>query len=79
MICNMDRILWIYYINIACGLYFFMVNQILTGTGTLNDRFQSGLTQGFSFYESYLADKENLHYYDRLKEVTKKSPKGQFH
>lgn len=55
--------------NIACGLYFFMVHQILTGTGTLQDRLQSGLTQGFTFYESYLADKENLHYYDRLKDM----------
>ena len=39
--------------NIACGLYFFMVN-----------------TQGFAFYESCLADKENLHYYDRLRDLT---------
>ena len=30
---------------------------------------QEGLTQGFEFYESYLADKENLHYYDRLRDL----------
>ena len=55
--------------NIACGLYFFMVHQILTGNGSLQDRLQEGLTQGFAFYDSYLADKENLHYYDRLRDL----------
>jgi len=53
--------------NIACGLYFFMVKRILLGDGSLQERMQEGLSQGYAFYESYLADKENLHYYDRLK------------
>ena len=56
--------------NIACGLYFFMVKQILIGEGPLQERMQEGLTQGFAFYESRLADKENLHYYDRLRDLT---------
>ena len=47
--------------NIACGLYFFMVKQILIGEGPLQERMQEGLTQGF---------KENLHYYDRLRDLT---------
>ena len=55
--------------NIACGLYFFMVHQVLTGTGSLKDRLRKGLTEGFAFYESCLADKENLHYYDRLRDL----------
>ena len=55
--------------NIACGLYFFMVKQILDGEGSLQERMQEGLTRGFAFYESYLADKENLHYYDRLRDL----------
>ena len=55
--------------NIACGLYFFMVHQILTGSGSLQDRLQEGMTEGHSFYEAYLADKENLHFYDRLKDL----------
>ena len=55
--------------NIACGLYFFMVKQILTGEGSLQEKMQEGLTTGFTFYESYLADKENLHYYDRLRDL----------
>ena len=56
--------------NIACGLYFFMVKQILIGEGPLQERMQEGLTHGFAFYESRLADKENLHYYDRLRDLT---------
>ena len=56
--------------NIACGLYFFMVHQVLTGSGSLADRLQAGLTAGFGFYDSYLMDKENLHYYDRLKDLS---------
>ena len=55
--------------NIACGLYFFMVDQILTGEGALKTLLQEGLTKGFAFYESYLADKENLNYYDRLRDL----------
>lgn len=55
--------------NIACGLYFFMAKYILFREGSLQERIQEGLTQGFAFYESYLADKENLHYYDRLRDL----------
>ena len=55
--------------NIACGLYFFMVDAVLTGEGSLNDRLQAGLARGFAFYDSYLADKENLHCYDRLRDL----------
>ena len=55
--------------NIACGLYFFMARRILTGNGSLTDRLQSGLTEGFAFYESYPADTEELHFYDRLRDL----------
>ena len=55
--------------NIACGLYFFMVKNILIGDGSLKERMQEGITQGFAFYESCPAGKENLHYYDRLKDL----------
>ena len=55
--------------NIACGLYFFMVKAILIGDSSLRERMRDGLTEGFAFYESYLADKENLHYYDRMRDL----------
>ena len=56
--------------NIACGLYFFMVKWILAGEGSLSERMQQGLTQGFAFYESFLTDRENLYCYDRLRDLT---------
>lgn len=55
--------------NIACGLYFFMARAILTMDGSLVERLQIGLCDGFSFYESYLSDHENLEYYDRLHDL----------
>ena len=39
--------------NIACGLYFFMARAILTVEGSLTERLQAGLRQGFGFYEDY--------------------------
>ena len=55
--------------NIACGLYFFMVNEVLNAGGSLRERLQAGLTRGFSFYETFLADKDNLRCYDWLQDL----------
>lgn len=55
--------------KIACGLYFFMADSILTGEGSLRSRLQAGLDKGFAFYESHLADKDNLRYYHRLQDL----------
>ena len=55
--------------NIACGLYYFMASAILSGDVSLNDRLQAGLNTVFAFYEHYLADHENLDYYDRLRSL----------
>ncbi len=66
--------------NIACGLYFFMSAVILSGEGTLKDRLQSGLDDGFMFYEDYFDNmdllfedyidlKKNLKCYDRLRDL----------
>ena len=55
--------------NIACGLYFFMVDEVLNAEGSLRERLQAGLTRGFSFYETFLADKDNLRCYDRLQDL----------
>lgn len=55
--------------NIACGLYYFMIKEILGGTGSLKDRLAEGITKGYAFYESFLADKENLYHYDRLRDL----------
>ena len=55
--------------NIACGLYFFMVDEVLNAEGSLRERLQAGLTRGFSFYETFLADKDNLRCYDRMQDL----------
>ena len=54
--------------NIACGLYFFMADQVMNAEGTLRERLQAGITRGFEFYEAFLADKDNLRLYDRLQD-----------
>ena len=46
--------------NIACGLYYFMARAILTEEGSLKGRLQSGLNQGFTFYEERLPDQDEL-------------------
>ena len=56
--------------NIACGLYFFMARAVLTMDGSLTERLQSGLSQGFDFYENCLADHEDLEYYGRLRDLS---------
>ena len=57
--------------NIACGLYCFMVKEILSGQGsTLGARLQEGLARGFAYYEKALADHENLEYYHRLRDLS---------
>lgn len=55
--------------NIACGLYYFMISAMLNGECSLTNRLQAGLDKGFAFYEAYLADHENLEYYDRLRNL----------
>ena len=54
--------------NIACGLYFFMADQVLNAEGSLRERLKAGLQRGFEFYEAFLADKDNLRLYDRLQD-----------
>ena len=54
--------------NIACGLYCFIASAIVNEEGTLTKRLRTGLEKGFAFYETYLADHENLECYDRLRD-----------
>ena len=54
--------------NLACGLYFFMVREVLDGEGTLAERLQKGLGRGFAHYEKEQAVQAELEYYDRLRD-----------
>ena len=55
--------------QIACGLYYFMVCEILDGTGILNERLQMGLDKGFAFYEKDITNKVELAYFSRLRDL----------
>lgn len=56
--------------NIACGLYYFMVKEVLNSKEGLLTRLQNGLAQGFRYYEKYLSDHAELHFYDRLRDLS---------
>ena len=53
--------------NLACGLYFFMIREVLDGEGTLAERLQEGLVRGFAYYEKKPEARAELAYYDRLR------------
>ena len=55
--------------NVACGLYYFMADAVLSGDGPLAGRLQAGLDRGFAYYGAALADRENLEYYGRLRDL----------
>ena len=55
--------------KIACGLYYFMTDQVLNGEGTLQERLQTGLQKGFAVYDMLLADKADLNKYARLRNL----------
>lgn len=55
--------------KIACGLYYFCICAILEGTGSLNERLQSGLDQGFAFYQKELTNWTEVSYYRRLRDL----------
>ncbi len=55
--------------NIACVLYFFMIREILKGTGSLAERLQAGLDKGFGYYDRDPENAEELKYYGRLRDL----------
>lgn len=55
--------------KIACGLYYFMAVAIVSFEGSLSERLRKGLVAGFAFYETHLADREELAHYDRLRDL----------
>lgn len=55
--------------KIACGLYYFCVKAVLNGDGSLMERLQNGLNEGFSFYERDIVNRVELSYYGRLRDL----------
>ena len=56
--------------KIACGLYYFCVKAILDGSGSLRERLQHGMDEGFSFYEKDVSNRVELSYYERLRDLS---------
>jgi ADP-ribosylglycohydrolase len=52
--------------KIACGLYYFAARSIANGDGTLIDRLQKGLDEGFVFYKKDIGNLQDLSFYGRL-------------
>lgn len=55
---------------VACGLYFFMVRELLEEKGTLADCLQKGLDKGFEFYKSDMTNPDELLRYGRIRNIT---------
>ncbi len=59
--------------QIACGLYYFCAKSVLDEEGSLVERLQKGLDDGFRFYEEFLQDTSELSHYDRLRDMKRLS------
>lgn len=57
--------------QIACGLYYFCIKSLLDEEGSLMERLQKGLDDGFGFYEEFLQDTSELSHYNRLRDLKK--------
>jgi len=55
--------------KIACGLYYFCVWAILDGKGSLKERLQKGLDEGFAYYEKDIINRVELAYYGRIRDI----------
>ena len=55
--------------KIACGLYYFCVRAILDGKGSLKERLQKGLDEGFAYYEKDIINRVELAYYGRIRDI----------
>lgn len=52
--------------KIACGIYYFMMKNILNNEGTLIERLQNGINEALKFYGKDEENLEQLAYYHRL-------------
>ena len=56
--------------KMACGFYFFCICAVLNGKGSLKERLQQGMDNGFAYYEKDSCYKEELSLFTRLKFLT---------
>ena len=55
--------------KIACGLYYFIVCEILDGVGKLTDRLQTALNRGFAYYQSNAETTGELNHFNHIRNV----------
>ncbi len=55
--------------KIACGLYWFMIREILNGTGSFVERLQAGLDRGFAYYDREPVLRAEVDHYGRLRDL----------
>ena len=55
--------------KIACGLYFFLTRAVLRKEGTLAEKLQQGIDDGFAFYERQNSMERELGFYRRLRDL----------
>ena len=56
--------------RIGCGLYYFCVAEIVEGCGSIIERIQQGINNGFAYYEKDIANRVELSYYGRIRNLT---------
>ena len=52
--------------KMACGIYYFMIKNIMEGCGSLLERLQNGVEDAVSFYHGDIVNNVELEYYARL-------------
>ena len=54
---------------LASGLYYFMAREIVLGSGSLTERLQKGLDEGFAYYGNDILNLTQLAYLGRLRDL----------
>lgn len=55
--------------SMCCGIYFFMAKSILDSSGSLQERLQSGIDQGYRYYARDLSNLGELAYLERIQHL----------
>ena len=55
--------------KIACGMYYFLVKNILNHAGTLPERLQAGMDEALTFYHNDIGNLAQLAHYHRLTDL----------
>jgi ADP-ribosylglycohydrolase len=55
--------------KIACGLYYFIAQSIIKNSGSLEERIQSGIDDGFAYYESKGIEQSEIDKYSRIRNL----------